>query len=559
MKYIITENQYKILLKEDRVEFLRNQNVVSPEQIERFQRSMVDRRDVSDIPDGDVEASDVERRPTGPKITAIQGEGGIDLAYIVNKKGKQQVKLTEPTFQIFVDADPSRNKKYVQWIIDVFKKHALHDLEEAQRFVVEDMDQATEALEQFDCIKETKKFRLNANDRPGAPNNPKDIQQYESVGQLYRVVSGFICGEDDDDGEDGDTGNLSKKGYKLFQDLMGYVKLGQAKLHKISNKVIIYQPQTLQSSCEPLGSLSNWCTRATPTGGIERETGGEWFYQYRGATGLQHRLRPSGELSDYYVIMPIELFQLEVPSSHSSYPYQIHFESDQLKDKTNSEIGKSGVTKLLKDYPELKDYFKKELGALVEMDVRRGTGLMDSSYIKYLNMFGGSAKDHISGEAYEEGVKNIQRLASELNVPLKQNKYLDKDNLEMVDFTDMKIKELPDLSEFKKLSHIVAGNCDINKFPPVDYLPAKSLTMLSLSNNNIQEIPGEGYEKLISLFAISAGGNPIKKVNTETLKRMCTSDDGTFVRLSFDPSGLEGENKEEFYKTKEEFCSGVIF
>jgi hypothetical protein len=566
MRYIITENQYKILLTEDRVDYLRNQNVVSPEQIERFQRSMMDRRDVSDIPDGDVEASDVERRPTGPKITAIQGEGGIDIAYIVEKKGKQQVKLTEPTFQIFVDADPSRNKQYVQWIIDVFKKHALHDLEEAQRFVVEDMDQATEALEQFDCIKETKKFRLNAKDRPGAPNNPKDIRQYESVGQLYGVVSGFICGEDDDDGEDGDTGNLSKRGYKLFQDLMGYVKLGQAKLHKVSDKVIVYQPQTLQSSCEPLGSLASWCTRATPSGGIERETGSEYFHSYRGATGQQSRLRPTGELSDYYVIMPIELFQLEVPSSHPSYPYQFHFETNQLHDKTNRGIGDSGVTKLLKDYPELKNYFIKELGHWAQESVKQGAGLMDSSYIKYLNQFGGSAEKVISKDVYEKGVANIKKLASEQNVPLQQNKYLkwlmenteglniveflDPESTIKLDFSGLNLGKIPDISNFKKLDTILANNCNLTELPPIEHLPMDApLSLIGVANNEIKEGPRKGYGNLPNLFAITLKDNPITKVNVEEIKKL--NDDGGFIRFALDEDILERLSPENSKQLKD--------
>ena len=40
----------------------------------------------------------------------------------------------------------------------------------------------------------------------------------------------------------------------------------------------------------------------------------------------------------------------------------------------------------------LTDFFKTELGALVEMDVRGSAGLMKSPYITYLNKFGGKAR-----------------------------------------------------------------------------------------------------------------------------------------------------------------------
>jgi hypothetical protein len=571
MRYVITENQYKVLLTEDRVDYLRNQSVISPEQIEKFQKNIIDKRNISDIPNGDIDPKELKDKPNIPKIMAIEGDGGVDIAYIVEKKGKKQVKLTEPTFQIFVDSDPSKNKQYVQWIIDVFKKHALHNTEEAQRFVVEDMDQATDALEQFDCVKESKKFRLNAKDRPGAPSNPKDIRQYDSISQLYTVVSGFICGEDDDDGEGGDTGGLSKKGHKLFTDIMGYVKLGQAKVHKLSDKVIIYQPQTLQSSCEPLGSLASWCTRATPSGGVENETGDEWFHRYRGARGDTSRQRPSGEVSDYYVVMPIELFKLEVPSSHPYYPLQLHFESGQLHKKDNSSIGDDGIRKLVKDFPEVGEYLRKELGFWSQESVKQGAGLMDSKYITYLNKFGGKAEEYINDDVYKQGVNNIKKMASEQNVPLQQNKYLkwlmenteginivdflDPTNTDKLDFSGLSLGELPDLSKFTKLDTLLANNCGLKKLPPVEFLPKMApLSLIGVQNNEITEAPPLGYSQLPNLFAITLKENPIKKINVEELAKI--NKDGTFIRFAIDKSIVDGlDNKEEF----EAFMEGTTF
>ena len=40
---------------------------------------------------------------------------------------------------------------------------------------------------------------------------------------------------------------------------------------------------------------------------------------------------------------------------------------------------------------------------------------------------------------------------------------------------------------------------------------------------------------------------------------MCSDAEGSLVRLSFDVNGLEGNNKEEFYKTKDEFCTGIMW
>ena len=543
MKYIITENQYRILLKEDRVEFLRNQNVIDQQTLDQAVEGENERED--------------EREPGGGRtrrvtVEPIENHEGIDIAYIVTgRNGKQSIKLSPEIFQDIVDADPSNNKQYVQWMIKVFMNHIKeNDVEQAVRFLAEDLPEANEFLDVFDKVKNKKVFKRSAPNRPNAPQNVTDINQYNDLAHLYSVVSPFIGAEDDD--EDGES--------RLWKSLKKFIDLGEARLAYRDNDVLVYTPLTIDSSCEPLGNLASWCTR--------RE-GNSYFDSYR-----RNNPKPDGTLSDYYVIMPKKLFDGD--DEGGLYPLQFHFESNQLHDKNNSSIDRSGqLDGVLSRFSGLKDFFKKELGALVEMDVRKGTGLMDSPYIKYLNKFGGSAKDHISGDAYNEGVKNIERLASEQSVPLKQNRYLnwlidnvgdvdvteylDKNTVEMVDFTDMKIKSLPNLSQFKKLSHIVATNCSIDKLPPVDYLPADTLTMFSIGKNNITEIPGEGYEKLKSLFAISAGENPIKKVNTETLRKMCSDAEGSLVRLSFDVNGLEGNNKEEFYKTKDEFCTGIMW
>jgi len=576
MKYIITENQLKVLLKEDRVEFLKTQNVIAPEEIEKYQKNMSKRMDISDIPTGDIEPDEVKGKGKEIKITAIQSMDGIDIGYIIEKSGKKQIKLTDSTFQLFVDADPSRNKQYVQWIIDIFKKYTLHDIEEAKRFVTEDLSQATEALKQFDCVKESKKFRLNAKDRQGAPGNPKDIKQYESIGQLYGVVSGFICGEEEEEGGDESTGGLSKKGYKLFNDLMTYTKLGKARLHKLSNNVLIYQPLTLQSSCEPLGSLSNWCTRATPIGGIEKETGSEYFHQYRGdVSSHEYNKRPTGESSDYYVIMPIELFQAENPSQINDFPWQFHFETDQLRDKGNSQLPNNKIVSFMDKHPEVGEYFRKELGHWSQESIRQGDGLVDNKYVKWLNLFGGKLQDYINDEIYREGVEGVKRLAASQNVPLASNKYLKwllsnepgtelvdfiDDNIEKIDFSGINMNDLPDLSRFTKVKNITAENCGLKVMPSASKLPkAEGLTVMSLKNNDIKEANFSGWaEKFPKIFALNINENPINKIDFDGLTKLSNPPNELMVfRISLD--NLSPEELKKYETWSEDGKLGKIF
>ena len=195
MKYIISENQYKILLKEDRVEFLRNQNVIDPQILDQAVEGEDERDD--ERPEGGM-------NPRRVKVEPIENHDGIDMAYIITKKNKQSIKLTDEIFQDIVDADPSRNKQYVQWMIKVFMSHIKDgDIDQAVRFLGEDLPEANEFLEVFDRVKNKRVFKRSAPNRPNAPQNVTDINQYSTLAQLYSVVSPFVgMGDDDDERED---------------------------------------------------------------------------------------------------------------------------------------------------------------------------------------------------------------------------------------------------------------------------------------------------------------------------------------------------------------------
>ena len=519
MKVILKESQYKVLLKEDRVEYLRNQNVVSDKDVELFNQTKDKPKRRG--PEGEIYIGKKDLEP----IIGLEGE---PIAYF--RGPKKQIKLTPETYQAFVAADPSRNKEYVQWIIDVFKKEIDHDLENAKRFVGEDLPQATEALETFDKVKKTRLFKQNAPEREGAPDNPKDIRKYNSIAQLSGVIAPFKDMGDDEleSPEGGNPSGMSNKGYKLFKDLVSFVKLGQAKMHKLSDKMLIYQPQTLKSSCEPLGSLSTWCTRKTPD---NPDSKSEYFHNYRGETGMKDRLRPTGEYSDYYVIMPLELFQMEQPHTSQFYPLQFHLESNQFMHRNNSQIGKDGIQKLINDYPEVGEYFRKEIGKWASESVKSGQGLMDNKYIEHLNNFGGSAENYISDEDYQKGVDGIKNLAKEYTGSFNNNKYLKwlignsgdinitdyiSENANQVDFSNFNLKELPDMSMFDNITKVIATNSGLYKFPNGNQLP-KNIKNLSISNNGITDFTFDGFGSLNDLEVILAIGNPVNKINIDNV------------------------------------------
>lgn len=527
MKYRITEAQYGVLLKEDRVDFLRNQYVIDPRLLDRATDG---ENEEEEFEDGDRPAGGM--RNPNETVEPIQGHDGIDIAYIVtNKKGKSKVVLTDEIFTDIVDSDPTRKKEFVQWMITVFMRHLKDgDIDQAVRFLTEDLPEANEYLEVFDTVRKKKVFKTGAPNRPNAPENVSDITQYNDLAHLYSIVSPFI-GSDDEDG--GLWGKLKK-----------FIDLGHAKLAYRDNDVLVYTPQTIDSSCEPLGNLASWCTR--------RE-GNSYFDSYR-----RNNPKPDGSLSDYYVVMPKKLFDGD---DEQMYPLQFHFESGQLHDKNNRSIERGDLPKVLSKFPGATDFFKKELGALATGDIRNGSGLMDSKYLNYLTKFGGNVKDVIDDEVWDAGVESIRKLASEQQGALQSNKYLKwlmentegviitdflDPKMETLDFSGIQMRELPDLSKFKNATRITAEGCGLTKMPPRNQL-GEDIEIMTFQRNQITEAPPEGYGTLSNLFVMNLIDNPINKFNVDVLEEL-TSDTGSLARFVYSENSinLTPENQEKF-------------
>ena len=530
MKYIVSESQLRVLLKEDRVTFLRTNNVITKEQLKDYKKS--EKEATTERPEGGMEKR--------IKIEPIQGHDGVDIGYIVtNKKGtKKTIKVTEEVFEEIVDADPTSNKQFVQWMLGVFSRHLNDgDMDQAVRFLSEDLPEANEYLEVFDRVRKKKVFKTGAPNRPNAPSNVTDINQYKDLAHLYSIVSPFIGGDEEE--EDGVS--------PIWKKMKKYIDLGHARMVYRDNDVLVYIPDTIEASCDPLGNLASWCTR--------RE-GNSYFKSYR-----ENNKKPDGTNSDLYVVMPKETF--EGDDLGGKYPLQFHFETGQLHDKNNSSIDRDGgLNDTLSKYGGLKNFFKSELGALATADIEQGSGLMDSKYLKYLNKFGGTAKEVISDKVYKAGVESIRKLASEQSGALQNNRYLtwlmentdgvtitdylDK-AMEILDFSNMSIRELPNLSEFKNATRISANDCGLEKLPPADYLP-NDLEILTMTGNQLKEVPLNGYEKLTRCFVMNFGKNPINKINVPVLEKLVRESLARFVLADVDLDNLSAANKKSYEK-----------
>ena len=348
------------------------------------------------------------------------------------------------------------------------------------------------------------------------------------MAHLYSIVSPFVGGDEEDD-EDGVS--------PIWKKMKKYIDLGHARMVYRDNDVLVYIPDTIEASCDPLGNLASWCTR--------RE-GNSYFNSYR-----NNNKKPDGTASDLYVVMPKEVFDGD--DLGGKFPLQFHFETGQLHDKNNSSIDRDGgLNSIMANYGGAKEFFKRELGALATADIEQGSGLMDSKYLKYLNKFGGKAKDVISDKVYKKGVESIRKLASEQTGPLQNNRYLqwlmentegvivtdylDK-SMSVLDFSNMSLEELPDISEFKNATRISANNCGLLRLPPVDYLP-DDVEVLTMTGNQIKEVPLKGYSKLKNCFVMNFGKNPITKINVKVLEKLVREALARFVLADVDLGNL---------------------
>ena len=543
MKYIVSESQLRVLLKEDRVTFLRTNNVITKDDLKKYKQA--EKEATADRPEGGLKKR--------IQVEPIQGHDGVDIGYIVtSKKGKQSIKVTEEVFEEIVDADPTSNKQFVQWMLGVFSRHLNDgDMDQAVRFLSEDLPEANEYLEVFERVRKKKVFKTGAPNRPNAPSNVTDINQYKDLSHLYSIVSPFIGAEEDDD----DSGVSP-----IWKKMKKYIDLGHARLVYRDNGVLVYIPDTIESSCDPLGNIASWCTR---------RDGNSYYESYR-----KNNPKPDGTHSDLYVIMPKEIFDSseEVTLDGVEYPLQFHFETGQLHDKPNSSIERQdgALNKVLSRYAGLKDFFKKELGALATADIEKGSGLMDSKYLKYLNKFGGKAKEVVSDKVYKKGIESIRKLAAEQSGALQNNRYLtwlmentdgvtitdylDKD-MEVLDFSEMNLSQIPDVSSFKNATRISANNCGLTSLPPAKFLP-NDIEILTMTGNQIPTVPLAGYQKLKKCFVMNFSKNPIREIKVKILEKLINESLARFVLTDVDLNNLSAKNKKE-YETFEQDPQGI--
>ncbi len=399
-----------------------------------------------------------------------------DVDYYIKK-----ISISSDVFASMVEADPTENKMYLQWMLNLFTRlikdnnvdSNKQSLAAALRFVDEDLPQANKYLTLFEDNKRKKLFKQLCKSSYTLKNivDPTDINQYKSLSQLFESVDPFI------EKEPSAVENLLKK----------FVDSGQALIPVRDRKFTLYIPLTLEASVI-FEKFASWCTAVAGNGMFRRYT--------------EDDKKPNGKKSNIYIIINNKFF-----TNESDEIYQVHFESGQIKDRKNGN-NVSIFEQVINESEGLSKYFYDELMGMAKQNKK---GIEENTYLDYLIKFG-----------FAESLFEFM----EIDTP-------------SIKFMKREIPRLPDLTRFKNLDSLIITNAKLVEIhPSIGHL--NKLDLLVLTGNNIKSLPKE-IGLLKNLTFINLVGNPIKDFPVE-IANLDTSKGGSLFRIGVKKEEIGADN-----------------
>ena len=400
-------------------------------------------------------------------------------SYKTNEKDRilKKVSICSEVFTGMIVADPSENKMYLQWMLNLFtrliKDGKVSSLESAIRFVNEDLPQANSYLTIFEDNKRKRKFKelcYGSYILKGI-TDPTDINQYKSLSQLFDAVDPFI----------------KKDASAIERTLLKFVEMGHAEIPVHDRKYMLYIPKTTDASVV-FEKHANWCTARIGNGMFKNYT--------------ENYKTPSGHNSNIFIIINNKFF-----SGESDEIYQIHFESNQLKDRKNAS-NVSIFENVLSESEGITNYFYEKL---LVMAKGHNKGMENNKYLDYLIQFGFA--------------ESLFELLDEKTPAIK--------------FMNRDIPRLPDISRFKNVDQIVITDAKmVELHESVGNLI--NLEMLVLTNNRIKALPKE-IGSLKNLEFINLSGNPIQDF-PDTITYLDKSNGGSLLRIAMNIEEIGEKN-----------------
>lgn len=425
--------------------------------------------DEVDIFIGEAELDDVN-------ISLINGRSGYILAIIKStlinsekNRYRTTIHISDNLFANMVNADPTENKEYLQWMLTIFRNMVKEPKtrEKAIQFAEEDLKLANKYLNLFSKNKKKKRFKELCESGFGIPKtDPTNINQYSSLSQLFDAVDPFI----------------EREPSTLERAIQRFVDCGQGKIGFRDRKWTVYIPLTKSANCV-MEQFASWCT-AQPNSGMFK-------------TYTQNYKLPNGSKSNIYIIINNDLF-----NGKTDECYQIHFESKQIRGRTNGD-NINIYEPVLSKSEGIKEYFKNELLNLSKLCKEKSSNI----YMDYLVSFGFS-------EVRFEVIK---------------------DDVPIIKFINTDIPVLPDISRFKDLDELILVNTNLYEIDK-SIGTLSNLVLLSVPNNKLKELPKE-IGNLKKLEIINIMGNNITNIPDE-IKFLDKSCGGNLYRISIDSNNI---------------------
>ena len=417
-------------------------------------------------------------------IAFIDDENGKEVEHflfisykdISKKRPKYKYFLEETIFVNVVEADPSKNQMYAQWILDVLvqlpttiedgaDKFNKVGVDSFTRFIFEDLPKTTANLILFEENKRKKRFKEACAANFGVKDieDPTNINQYTNFDQLYAAVFPF-------------KENLNPS--ELEQKLKEYVRLGQAKMPVQDEHYTVFIPLTPAAS--EIFSFTNWCTAPKGQGMHKVYT---------------ENKRGDGSKSELVVFIDNGVF-----TGKNENLYQMHIETDQLRDKSDQTFTRFKEECLSRSL-SLRNFMRDYLGKGYKLSRMSTNKTHEKNYYKRIVEFG---MCEVLFDIFDSNIPSIT-------------------------FKNVGIDKMPSLSRFKILKMIHLNKVGLKNLSE-DLFLVKNLEMLSIPFNDITVLP-DTIGEAKNLIFINLAGNPIKVI-PESIKYLDITRGGKLQRVS---------------------------
>jgi hypothetical protein len=413
-------------------------------------------------------------------------------------------------FNFFIECDPSTNKEYVSWFVNLYKyivKRRINlmkdpsiqdeflDLEHSLFF--EDLQsKVKEALETFSFLKKTNVLSVEN----------RDINNFRTIADFINMVKPYMIVDQGDDS----VHTLDHKELACIQNFVEKNnKPGQAELVFENQDWVIVITHDKEANAH-FGKYTTWCTAGT---------------RYASMFDNYHN---RGEL---FVLIKKGHGSKKSIDKHPEYRLQFHFEDNMYMNALDRGIN---INEFLFNNKDIKNYFRNYIVKRV-LPYRQTKNHRHTDDIKYLlNLGFGDEIIKIFKESKPEAVdfsghkieaeylndigeiSSIKKLdLSDCDIEFLPESIKKLSNLTSIKFRNNKnLTKLPNwLSELRKLEYLDCAGCDIKEVG--DLSECTNLSELVLDyNKNLTTLP-KNIGKLSKLVRITASSCDLREIDDD--------------------------------------------